>query len=60
MSTKKRVTIEIEFTELSDYRMHLALVNERVKALVKDPSLDLDKECVTEWSKHKFNIENID
>lgn len=60
MSTKKRVTIQIDFTELSDYKMHLALINERIKLLFKNPSLDLEKECVTEWSRHKFNIENIE
>lgn len=60
MSTKKRVTIEIEFTELSDYKMHLALINERIKLLFKNPDFPLEKECITGWSRHKFNIENIE
>lgn len=54
---KTKVSIEIEFEDAEDFKQHMADVKMRVLKLLKEPTLSLNKETDTGWSKHKFDIQ---
>lgn len=54
---KTKVSIEIEFEDAEDFKQHMADIRMRVLKLLNHPSLPLDKESDTGWSKHKFDIQ---